>query len=39
MLLYEHWVIEEIREKIKTFLEFNESESTNRTCGTQHRQC
>jgi hypothetical protein len=28
MLLYDHWVKEAIREKIKKFLEFNEYEST-----------
>jgi hypothetical protein len=27
-LLNDHWVIEEIREEIKKFLEFNENEST-----------
>jgi hypothetical protein len=27
-LLYDEWVIEEIREEIKTFLELNENEST-----------
>jgi hypothetical protein len=28
MLLYDKWVIEEIREDIKKFLEFNENENT-----------
>jgi hypothetical protein len=27
-LLRDHWVIKEIREEIKKFLEFNENEST-----------
>jgi hypothetical protein len=27
-LLYDQWVIKKIREEIKTFLEFNENEST-----------
>jgi hypothetical protein len=27
-LLNNHWVIEEIREEIKSFLEFNENETT-----------
>jgi hypothetical protein len=28
MLLYDQWVIKEIREEIKKFLEFSENEST-----------
>jgi hypothetical protein len=28
MLLNDHWVIEEIREEMKKFLEFNENENT-----------
>jgi hypothetical protein len=37
-LLNHPWVIEEIREKIKNFLEFNENENTNyQTYGKQQR--
>jgi hypothetical protein len=28
-LLHDQWVIEELREEIKKYLEFNENESTN----------
>jgi hypothetical protein len=28
MLLHDHWVIKEIREEIKKFLQFTENEST-----------
>jgi hypothetical protein len=28
-LLHDHWVIEQIREEIRNFLEFNENDSTN----------
>jgi hypothetical protein len=37
-LLKDQWVIEEIREEIKKFLEFNENENTIRTYGIQQRQ-
>jgi hypothetical protein len=35
-LLNDHWVIDEIREEIKRFLEVTENENT--TYGTQQRQ-
>jgi hypothetical protein len=39
MLPYDQWVIEEIREEIKEFLEFNKNErQPTRTYGTQQRQ-
>jgi hypothetical protein len=38
-LLNDQWVIDEIREEIKRFLEVNENENTGtRTYGTQQRQ-
>jgi hypothetical protein len=38
-LLNHQWVIEEIREEIKSFLEVNENENTTtRTYGTQQRK-
>jgi hypothetical protein len=38
-LLYDQWVIDEIKEEIKSFLEVNENENmTTVTYGTQQRQ-
>jgi hypothetical protein len=38
-LLNDKWVIDEIKEEIKRFLEVNENENmTYQTCGTQQRQ-
>jgi hypothetical protein len=40
MLLHDQWVLEETREEIKMFLEFNKSENTiYQTYGIQQRQC
>jgi hypothetical protein len=39
ILLNDHWVIDEIKEEIKRFLEVNENENIGpRTYGTQQRQ-
>jgi hypothetical protein len=36
-LLNDQWVIKQIREEIKKFLQFNENENTTHPYGTQQR--
>jgi hypothetical protein len=38
-LLNDQWVIDEIKDEIKSFLEVNGNENITRTYETQQRQC